>query len=303
MNGKEAVSPENPDTARIPTVRTDGMLRVAVPNKGSLSEEAGTMLREAGYQVRATSKRLVHRDSDNGIEFFYLRPRDIAIYVGRGLIDLGITGRDLLLESGAEAKECLPLGFARSRFHYAGPEGAFHEITELDGLTVATSYPTLVERDLAQRGLSARVIKLDGAVEVSIELGVADAIADVVETGTTLRMAGLQTFGDPILHSEAVVIINRQRTSAAATFLRRLESVMVARDYVLVDYDIAAEHLAEATALTPGFESPTVSALHDSDWYAVRTMVAACDVHKIMDQLHDVGARAILVTNIGACRI
>ena len=297
------MSREITDTGRIPAVRADGMLRVAVPNKGSLSESATTMLREAGYQVRTTSKRLVHRDVDAGIEFFYLRPRDIAIYVGRGIIDLGITGRDLLLESGADAEELLPLGFARSRFHYAGAEGAFHEIDELDGLTIATSYPTLVERDLRQRGLEARVIKLDGAVEVSIELGVADVIADVVETGTTLRMAGLQTFGEPVLHSEAVVISNRKSNPDTRKFLRRLESVMVARDYVLVDYDIAAEHLAEATALTPGFESPTVSALHDSDWYAVRTMVAARDVHKTMDQLYEVGARAILVTNIGACRI
>jgi ATP phosphoribosyltransferase len=268
------------------------MLRIAVPNKGTLSESATVMLREAGYKLRTNSKTLVSRDDVNGIEFFYLRPRDIAVYIGEGILDLGITGRDLLLESGAAALETLPLGFGRSRFHYASRAGTFTDVTQLEGKRIATSYPVLVQRDLAARGIDARTVGLDGAVEVSIELGVADAIADVVETGTTLRQAGLETFGDPIMRSEGLLVapVEREELSdAAQVVVRRLESVMVARSYVI--------------AVTPGFESPTVSPMRDPEWVAVRSMVSADAQHTVMDRLYSVGARAILVTNIAACRV
>lgn len=282
------------------------MLRIAVPNKGTLSESATVMLREAGYKLRTNSKTLVSRDDANGIEFFYLRPRDIAVYIGEGILDLGITGRDLLLESEAAALETLPLGFGRSRFHYASRVGTFTDVTQLEGKRIATSYPVLVQRDLAARGIDARTVSLDGAVEVSIELGVADAIADVVETGTTLRQAGLETFGDPIMRSEGLLVapVARDELSAAAqVVVRRLESVMVARSYVLVDYDVPVDRLSEAVAVTPGLESPTVSSMRDPEWVAVRSMVAAEAQHTVMDRLYSVGARAILVTNIAACRV
>lgn len=282
------------------------MLRIAVPNKGTLSESATAMLREAGYKLRTNSKTLVSRDDANGIEFFYLRPRDIAVYIGEGILDLGITGRDLLLESEAAALETLPLGFGRSRFHYASRVGTFTDVTQLEGKRIATSYPVLVQRDLAARGIDARTVSLDGAVEVSIELGVADAIADVVETGTTLRQAGLETFGDPIMRSEGLLVapVARDELSAAAqVVVRRLESVMVARSYVLVDYDVPVDRLSEAVAVTPGLESPTVSSMRDPEWVAVRSMVAAEAQHTVMDRLYSVGARAILVTNIAACRV
>ena len=282
------------------------MLRIAVPNKGTLSESATVMLREAGYKLRTNSKTLVSRDDANGIEFFYLRPRDIAVYIGEGILDLCITGRDLLLESEAAALETLPLGFGRSRFHYASRVGTFTDVTQLEGKRIATSYPVLVQRDLAARGIDARTVSLDGAVEVSIELGVADAIADVVETGTTLRQAGLETFGDPIMRSEGLLVapVARDELSAAAqVVVRRLESVMVARSYVLVDYDVPVDRLSEAVAVTPGLESPTVSSMRDPEWVAVRSMVAAEAQHTVMDRLYSVGARAILVTNIAACRV
>ena len=282
------------------------MLRIAVPNKGTLSESATAMLREAGYKLRTNSKTLVSRDDANGIEFFYLRPRDIAVYIGEWILDLGITGRDLLLESEAAALETLPLGFGRSRFHYASRVGTFTDVTQLEGKRIATSYPVLVQRDLAARGIDARTVSLDGAVEVSIELGVADAIADVVETGTTLRQAGLETFGDPIMRSEGLLVapVARDELSAAAqVVVRRLESVMVARSYVLVDYDVPVDRLSEAVAVTPGLESPTVSSMRDPEWVAVRSMVAAEAQHTVMDRLYSVGARAILVTNIAACRV
>lgn len=287
------------------------MLRIAVPNKGSLAEPASEMLHEAGYRQRKDRRELVLVDSENGVEFFFLRPRDIAVYVGSGKLDIGITGRDLLLDSGAEAEEIMELGFAGSTFRYATRPGVAKDVSEFGGMTVATSFAGLVTRHLAEHGVDASVVRLDGAVETAIQLGVAEVIADVVETGTTLRNAGLEIISEPILHSEAVVI---RRSGDAARdaagdnpkmgqFLRRMQGVLVARRYVMMDYDIRAEHLEQAVTLTPGLESPTVSPLHDQGWVAVRSMVLAQEAQRVMDDLYDLGARAILTTGIHACRI
>ena len=293
------------------------MLRIAVPNKGSLSGPAAEMLHEAGYQQRRESKELRIVDPGNEVEFFYLRPRDIAIYVSSGRLDIGITGRDLLVDSGARAEEILPLGFARSTFRYATKPGTASSLSDLNGKTVATSYEGIVAKHLADQGIDASVVHLDGAVETAIELGVAEVIADVVETGTSLRNAGLEAFGEPIMKSEAVVV--RRAGGADETdetdgtdgtvepkvqqFLRRLQGVLVARTYVMMDYDCRVEQLEKAVALTPGLESPTVSPLHNEGWVAVRAMVPSKEAQRVMDDLYDIGARAILTTAIHACRL
>jgi len=282
------------------------VLRIAVPNKGSLSEPASEMLREAGYRQRRDSRELVLADPGNDVEFFFLRPRDIAVYVGKGTVDAGITGRDLLLDSGSAAVEHLPLGFARSTFRFAAPAGTMTALSEIDGRRVATSYPILALEHLKEQGITpAEVVRLDGAVETSIQLGVADVIADVVETGTTLRAAGLETFGEPLLASEAV-LVRRADVDAPAgldVLTRRLQGVLTAREYVLMDYDVPTSLVPQAVAITPGLESPTVSPLHDAEWSAVRAMVRRDDTNRVMDVLYDLGARAILVTSIHACRI
>ncbi|MET3811071.1 ATP phosphoribosyltransferase [Arthrobacter sp. UYEF3] len=280
------------------------MLRVAVPNKGSLSEAASAMLAEAGYRQRRDSRELVMVDPDNDIEFFFLRPRDIAVYVGQGTLDVGITGRDLLLDAQVDADELLPLGFAVSTFRFAGPVGDFAGIEQLEGKRLATSYDGLLRDYLAERGINAKVVRLDGAVESSVRLGVADAIADVVETGTTLKAAGMEIFGEPILNSESVLIGRPgEQNPAIEVLIRRLQGVLVARRYVLMDYDIRKELVEQAATLTPGLESPTVSPLRDSDWVAVRSMVPKKETNRVMDELYDLGARAILVSSIHACRI
>jgi ATP phosphoribosyltransferase len=280
------------------------LLRIAVPNKGALSQAATDMLRESGYRVRQDSKELTLVDVENAVEFFYLRPRDIALYVGEGTLDVGITGRDLLLDSGAKAEEVLGLGFGRSTFRFAGPAGRFAAVDDLQGTRIATSYVGIVRQYLAQRGIEATVNRLDGAVESSVQLGVADVIADVVETGSTLVKAGLEIFGDPILESEAVLITRGGEAPASLdVFRRRLEGVMVARSYVMMDYDIPEERVAEAVDLTPGIESPTVSPLHRAGWVAVRAMVPRAGAHRVMDELWTIGARGILVTDIHACRL
>ncbi|MBN9106937.1 MAG: ATP phosphoribosyltransferase [Propionibacteriaceae bacterium] len=281
------------------------LLKIAVPNKGSLADGAAQMLREAGYRQRHDPKELVLVDETNGVEFYYLRPRDIAVYVGEGTLDLGITGRDMLLDSEAEAVEVVSLGFGSTRFRFAAPDGADLTTDRLDGRRIATSYPGLVGAYLARAGINARLIHLDGAVESSVRLGVADVVADVVETGSTLKKAGLELFGEPILESEAILI---QRKGTAAPdgldlLVRRLNGVITARDYLMVDYNVPTEKLAAATRVTPGLDAPTVSPLAKDGWVAVRAMIPARTAQQIMDELWDVGAEAILVTSIHACRI
>ncbi len=281
------------------------MIRVAVPNKGSLSEAASAMLGEAGYRQRRDTRELVMTDPDNDIEFFFLRPRDIAVYVGSGTLDVGITGRDLFLDAQVEAVELMNLGFGTSTFRFAGPVGEFSRAEQLNGKRLATSYDGLLRSYLSERGIEASVVRLDGAVESSVRLGVADAIADVVETGNTLRAAGMEIFGDPILKSEAVLIgrSGENPPPGLDVLMRRLRGVIVAREYVMMDYDIRKDLVDAAATLTPGLESPTVSPLRDTGWVAVRSMVRRTQTNRIMDELYDLGARAILVSTIHACRI
>ena len=279
------------------------MIRIAVPNKGSLADSSIAILKEAGYRQRVDARDLVLLDPENEVEFYYLRPRDIAIYVGSGELEAGITGRDLLIDSGAPAKEILNLGFGGSTFRFAGSADRDWKISDLAGKRIATAYPGLVASHLTELKISAVVVRLDGAVESSVRLGVADVIADVVSTGNTLRQAGLKIFGEPILNSEAVLIKNASQADGLEILMRRLQGVVTARQYVLLDYDIPRSALDRACELTPGLESPTISPLQKADWVAVRAMVPRQDTNAVMDDLWTIGARGILVTDIHACRL
>lgn len=281
------------------------MIRIAVPNKGSLADASAIMLKEAGYTARRDAKELVLADAEHGVEFFYLRPRDIAVYVGSGTLDAGITGRDLLKDSGNGAVEVMALGFATSTFRFAARPGTAADVTDLAGKRVATSYARLVGDYLVAREINATVVRLDGAVETAITLGVADVIADVVETGTTLRMQGLEVFGDPLLSSEAVLIARTETrgTLELGVVTHRLQGVVTARTYVMMDYDVRVEYVEAACTITPGLESPTVSPLHRQGWVAVRAMVPRKGMNAVMDRLYSLGARGILVTDITACRL
>jgi ATP phosphoribosyltransferase len=288
------------------------VLRIAVPNKGVLSEPAAEMLAESGYRQRRSTKDLVVFDPDNDTEFFYLRPRDIAVYVAAGTLDVGVTGRDMLLETapldgeGPTAVEVMPLGFGRSSFRFASPVGSgIERVDQLAGKRIATAYPVLLQRHLEDSGVKADVVKLDGAVETACRLGVADAVCDVVETGTTLRAAGLHIIGEPVLASEAILVGREgaEELPAVAQLRRRLQGVLVARQYVMLDYDCPDEILAQATAITPGIEGPTVSPLQRAGWSAVRALVRRSQTNQVMDDLYELGARAILVTSIHASRL
>lgn len=281
------------------------MLRVAVPNKGMLSEPAAAMLREAGYRQRRDPRDLTVLDTANEVEFFFLRPKDVATYVGSGQLDLGITGRDMIVDSGAPVGERLGLGFGHSTFRYAAPAGRDWTVADLAGHRIASAYPKLLEKDLEDRGITATVIRLDGAVEISVQLGVADAIADVVGSGRTLEQHGLVAFGDVICTSEAVLIsrFGPEPIGPARQLIRRLQGVVFAQQYVMLDYDCPRVILEQATALTPGLESPTVSPMQDENWVAVRAMVSRSQANPIMDALFELGARAVLASDIRSCRL
>lgn len=283
------------------------MLRVAVPNKGALSESAAEILSEAGYRRRTDPKDLTVIDPVNNVEFFFLRPKDIAIYVGSGQLDFGITGRDLAAESDAPVTERLALGFGSSTFRYAAPVGRDWAVADLAGKRIATAYPNLVRKDLASKGIDATVIRLDGAVEISIQLGVADAIADVVGSGRTLRLHNLVAFGDPLCDSEAVLIEQAGNGDDANRAARdqlaaRVQGVVFGQQYLMLDYDCPRAVLDRATEVTPGLESPTIAPLADPDWVAVRALVPRRDVNAIMDELAAIGAKAILASDIRFCR-
>ena len=282
------------------------MLLIALPNKGSLAEQATALLGEAGYRCRRNDKDLWALDPENQVEFVFLRPRDIAVYVSRGVIEAGVTGQDLVRESGVDVAELMPLGFGRSCFRYAAPRGCALDLDHLAGQRIATSYPNIVREDMRRRAGRAEVVELDGAVEISVRLGVADLIADVVQTGRTLEQAGLAVVGEPIMNSEAVLIA-RDRTTVErpdlALLQKRLRGVVVARDYIMVEYDVPTAALEEACRITPGIESPTVSPLNEKGWTAVKAMARRRHANRIMDALAELGAKGIIVTDIRTCRI
>ncbi|MDD3117870.1 MAG: ATP phosphoribosyltransferase [Victivallales bacterium] len=282
------------------------MLKIAIPNKGALSEGAEELLREAGYKCKRWGRELTVSDLRNEVEFIYLRPRDIAIYVGKGIVDLGITGRDLTFDSKADVIELLSLEFGSSSFYYAVPKEQDLTPDRLGGRRIATSYPNIVRDDLARRGIDATIIRLDGAVEISIRLGVADAIADVVESGMTLKEAGLKTVGEPIMRSEAL-LIGRDRVLCSgpevSTIIKRMEGILMARKYAVAEYDIPKQKLAEACRVTPGIEAPTIAPLSNEDWVAVKAMILRKEINKVMDELEGLGAKGIIITDIMTCRI
>lgn len=283
------------------------MLKIAIPNKGALSEGAVELLREAGYKCVRYGRELTIVDSRNNIEFIYLRPRDIAIYVGNGILDLGITGRDLALDSGSKVEELLKLEFGNSRFFYAVPNSQDITPDQFHNIRIATSYPNIVINDMKRRGIDAEIVRLDGAVEISIRLGVADAIADVVESGMTLKEAGLKVVGEPIMESEAIIIARDasiiSKRGEVASIIKRLEGILMAKKYAMVEYDIPKQNLENACKITPGIESPTVAPLTHEAWVAVKSMILRKDVNRVMDELESIGAKGIIITDIRTCRI
>jgi ATP phosphoribosyltransferase len=280
-------------------------LRIGVPSKGRLSELASELLHEAGLNFRRQERTLFARVSQLPIDIIFLRTDDIPVLCAEGAIDLGITGSDLISESEADIQVRMPLGVGRCRLSLCVPESSsIQQCGQLNGARVATSFPRVTERFLAEHGAKVHLVNLSGSVEIMIGLGVADAIVDLVETGSTLAANQLRILTD-IGNYETVLIQNPRTANQAMCdrVVRRLEGVVIARDYSLLEYNVPKDRLAEAEQITPGFKSPTVSELEDPTWRAVRVMVRSKDVISAMERLEAIGASAILETSIRNCRL
>lgn len=280
-------------------------LRIGIPSKGRLSEQASELLNQAGLHFRRQERTLFALVKQLPIDIVFLRTDDIPILCSEGAIDLGITGSDLVEESLAEVDARMSLGVGKCRLSLCVPEDSpVNSAKMLSGKSIATSFPNVTRKYLSDRGVTAHLVELSGSVEIMISLGVADAIVDLVETGSTLAANRLRILAD-IGTYETILIQNRSRRQPemAERIIRRLEGVVIAREYSLLEYNIPRPQLADAEAVTPGFNSPTVSALEDPGWCSVRVMVRRKEVIEVMEKLEAIGASAILETAIGNCRL
>jgi ATP phosphoribosyltransferase len=284
---------------------TGRLLRIGVPSKGRLAEISAQLLNEAGLTFRRPERSLFARCRDMPVEITFLRTDDIPVLCAEGAIDLGVTGADLVAESGADLVHRLDLGIGSCRLALCVAEDStVADARQLAGQRIATSFPRITRDWLAKRGVEAHFVELSGSVEIMIQLEVADAIVDLVETGSTLAANKLRVL-DEIGRYETVLVQNHKAADPATAdrLVRRLEGIVIARSYSLLEYNIPRARLRDAEKITPGFKSPTVSALEDADWCAVRAMVKRGEAHAIMERLEAIGASAIIETDISNCRL
>lgn len=278
------------------------MIKVALPNKGVLFEPTMDILSACGYKVGKTLRSLSIMDTANGVEFYFLRPGDIPLYVANGTLDAGVTGMDFVAEKGVKPVKLLDLDYGHSKLCIAVPEADKRSgPADLKGLRLATSFTRIASEKIP----GASMVELEGAVEISIKLGIADAIVDIVETGTTLKQAGLKVIGEPLFQSNAVLLAHPGRENDADVMVlkNRVQGKLVARANMMVEYDVPEAKLKEACVLTPGIESPTVTPLVEKGWFAVKAVVKKKDANVIMDKLAALGCKGILLTAIESARI
>lgn len=276
-----------------------------------MSEIAGDLLGQAGLKYRRQNRGLFARVNGLPVDIIFLRTDDIPTLCAEGAIDMGITGSDLIEEAGhapspqSTVQTRMQLGVGRCRLAICVPEDAsFQSAADLDGRRIATSFPEITKSYLAKHDADAHLVSLAGSVEIMIGLGVADAIVDLVETGSTLAANRLRIL-ETIDSYETVLIQGKdcRDRETADRVVRRLEGVVIARDYSLLEYNLPRTKLGEAEEITPGFRSPTVNALEDSDWCSVRVMVKRKEVIDAMEKLESLGASAIMETAISNCRL
>ncbi|HEY5475928.1 MAG TPA: ATP phosphoribosyltransferase [Tepidiformaceae bacterium] len=280
------------------------MIKVALPNKGVLFEPTIELLASCGYKVSKTGSSLSSFDPENGVEFYFLRPGDIPLYLSNGILDVGITGKDFVAEKGLALSLLLDLNYGGSRLCAAVPEDSpVKTLDEVASLRIATSLPTIVRRYFAGREVD--IVELEGAVEISVRLGIAQAVIDVVDTGGTLKQAGLRVVGGPLFVSNAALFAHpgREQQDEVQILKSRVEGKLVAYEYMMVEYDVPGTILAEASGITPGIESPTIAPLQAEGWYSVKAMIRKREANKIMDELSRIGCKGILLTRIESARI
>jgi ATP phosphoribosyltransferase len=282
------------------------VIKVALPNKGQLFEPTMDMLSACGYRVSKSLRSLSTLDEENGVEFYFLRPGDIPMYVSQGILDAGVTGMDFVAEKGVAPTKLLDLNFGGSKLCAAVPnESTVNDLNGIKGLRIATSFPNIIRSFFGDQGDSLKFVELEGAVEISIKLGIADAIVDIVETGTTLKQAGLKIIGEPLFRSNAALYAHpgREIQDEILTLKKRIEGKLLAMNYMMVEYDAPSEVLKAACVITPGLESPTITSLQKEGWFSVKAMIKRRESQKLMDELSKLGCKGILLTSIDSARI
>jgi ATP phosphoribosyltransferase len=280
----------------------DGRLRLAIPNKGRLAEPAVTLLREAGYRFEADERRLFAPCENFPLDLLFVRAEDVPEYTADGVVDVGITGSNLVEERGRSVTTCLPLAFGHCSLQVAVPDDRpFYAVADLNGRSVATSHPRTTARFFSERKIAVDLIEISGAVEITPLLGVADAIVDLVSTGSTLAVNGLRSI-DTILDSEAQLISHAQLSPEKAQRRSQLEtmlaSVVAARRKKYVLMNAPADAIDLIKKVIPGLQSPTVMPLADPNMIAVHAVVDADKIWALLGPLKAVGATSILVMPI-----
>jgi ATP phosphoribosyltransferase len=267
-------------------------LRIAVPSKGRLRDRSVEILRGAGLRFRLSGRRLFSVCSDTDTRIIFSNVQDIPVLVAEGVVDLGITGSDQILEKRVDVIEHQKLGFGKCRVSVAAhKDSPIRKPEDLSGKVVGSSFANLAADYFRDKGIEdVHIISIEGAVEVMVLLGLVDAIVEIVETGNSL------------LENDLVELWPVQ-TAGRDRFLRRVEGVLAARRYSLLEYNCPADKLEEATLITPGFSSPTVQPLVDTNWLAVRVLVERSEIHSILDRLEEVGCVAILESEVRHTRL
>lgn len=280
-------------------------LRIALPSKGRLAAPAERLLHRAGMSFRRRERRLHCQCTRTGATMIFANAVDIPTLIAEGVVDAGISGADLVIEHGGELTNRLALGFGRCRLCLAVREtGPVKTAADLAGRTVGTHYPGAARAWLAAQRLDARLIELAGSLEVMVALGLVDAIVELVETGDSLRANQLVEIAE-ISRSEAVLVTAADRPSSDAldTLVQRVNGVVIASQYVVVDYNLPEASLPAAREIAPGFHAPTIQQLADPGWLAVKVLVRREALADVMDRLKAAGAEAILATEVANCRL
>jgi ATP phosphoribosyltransferase len=292
-------SPLLMDAAALSSLTDAGRLRLAIPNKGRLMEPTIALLRDAGISFDDSTRSLFARVEDHPIDILSVRTDDIAEFVADGVADLGITGTNLLVESEVELPIALELGYGRCRLEAAVPSShPAQRIEDLAGARIATSHPNSTRRVFGERGIPVEIVPISGAVEVAPRLGVADAIVDLVSTGSTLAMNGLRRIGE-LVRSQAIVVTapnpSPVRREIADGLLTMLGAVVAGRRVKYLMMNAPAASLAAIEDLLPGLESPSVIPLAHEGMVAIHAVVGSKDVHTLLPRLRGAGASGILV--------
>jgi ATP phosphoribosyltransferase len=280
-------------------------LRLGLPSKGRLAESSAELLMQAGLSFRSHDRSLFARVRELPVDITFLRTNDIPVLCAEGAIDMGITGGDLVEEAGVDLKTRLALGIGKCKLAVCvSKDASFQSPADLANCRIATSFPQVTERYFQQFGTTVHLVPLSGSVEIMIELGVAEGIVDLVQTGSTLVANHLRVLTD-MGQYETVLVQNQagHQADIADRIVRRLEGVVIARDWSLLEYNVPRVKLVDAEKITPGFNSPTINTLEDQAWYAVQVMVKRKELIEIMDRLEAIGATAILETRINNCRL